>query len=98
MQRREVGQLAEHLLDAPVDAARGLEPLAAVHDPMSDRVGLAQTACERGAHAVRIELAARRRQLALAERGIRVSRLLEPTLAMRIRIRQLTRPCPGTDF
>ena len=48
VQGREIDELAQRVLDRAVDPHRLPEALAAVDDPVPDRVGLAQPGLERG--------------------------------------------------
>ena len=43
VQRRQLGQLLKRIADLVIDADRTGEPLAAVHDPVRDRVGARRT-------------------------------------------------------
>ena len=44
---RQVGQLIEGCLDARVDHHRRAKPVAAMHDAMTDRLGLAERRAQR---------------------------------------------------
>ena len=63
MQRRELAQLTQLRLHVTLDPHDLAEALAAVHDPMTDRVGLGQPRPQRLTQLVSVNMSARRREL-----------------------------------
>ena len=72
MQRREFGQLVERGRDIVVHAHRVAEALAAVHDPVPDRVGVRQLV-QRAQQRAFVDPAARRVEVTLAQQLIVVA-------------------------
>ena len=68
MERRQVHKLAQCRLDLGIDPHRLAEPLAAVDDPVPDRIGVGEPVLERAAQLVVIYRSARGGQLPLRER------------------------------
>jgi hypothetical protein len=68
VERGELDQVAQRGLDPGVDPHGGPEALAAVDDPVSDEIGIAEPAMKGGAQRSGIDLGARRGQLALGQR------------------------------
>jgi hypothetical protein len=67
MQRRELGQLLQLLLDVALDSHRRTEALAAVDDPMPHRVGFAHTGPKRVEQLAWVDLCAWRVELVGSE-------------------------------
>ena len=71
VQRGQVGEGCQLLPDARVDPDRPGEQVAAVHDPVPDRVQVPER-LDRRLDRIRVGRAARRRQVGGADDGIRV--------------------------
>ena len=73
MQRREIDELAQLMLDRAVDQDRLAEPLAAVDDPVPDRVGITQPGFQRRLERPRFDNRPWRVELLLGQRSIAVA-------------------------
>ena len=68
VQRRELGQLPQTSLDRGVEEHGGVEPLAAVNDPVRVGVGVTEAVRERGVQRVRVAAPVRVRARSVAGR------------------------------
>ena len=73
MQRRQLDEIAQAVLDGGVDQHRLPEPLAAVDDPVADGVGIAEPVAERVAQLAGVERRAGSGELALDQRRVAVA-------------------------